>query len=243
MTVDEMADRMVRDLTEGIDGTGIKAGIIGEIPIDAHSVHLDQRDGPIPAESVVRGMWAPRYDLMRAGTARADEIYDPEELKSLRAAARASRRTGAAITLHAVDPWIGYLDVLEEEGADLSRVIVGHAAWVMADTLLARRAFARGVTVQLDWDLQTLATGEVSPVGLLLDRVAWAVARGYASQLTLSLDVCIKVGRKRYGGGGLTQLQDRILPGLRQRGVSDRDLERITIGNPRRLLTLAPIRP
>jgi phosphotriesterase-related protein len=180
---------------------------------------------------------------MRAGTATADEIYDPEEIKSLAAAAWASRRTGAAITLHAVDPWIGYLDVLEREGAELSRVIVGHASWVIADTALARRAFARGVTIQLDWELQTMAIGETAPVALLLDRVAWAVARGFVRQLTLSLDVCIKVGRQRYGGGGLTQLHDRILPGLRARGVSEEDLRTITVANPRRLLTLSPPRP
>ncbi|MEZ4456287.1 MAG: hypothetical protein R2882_07020 [Gemmatimonadales bacterium] len=241
LTVEQMANRMVRDLTEGVDGTGIRAGIIGEIPADAHSVHLPA-EGPLPPDSAVRAAWAPRYARMRAGTVTAEEIYDPEELKSLRAAARASRRTGAAITLHAVDPWIGYLDVLEREGADLSRVVIGHAAWVMADTTLARRAFARGVTVQLDWDLQTLATGEVSPVELLLDRVAWAVQRGFVRQLTLSLDVCVKVGRKRYGGGGLTQLQDRVLPGLRARGVTEDQLRIITIQNPKRLLTLVPVR-
>ncbi len=238
MTAELMADRMVRDITVGIDGTGIRAGIIGEIPVDAHSVHLSGPLDHVPADSAVRALWSPRYPGMRAGTARADEVYDPEELKILKAAAWASRRTGAAITLHAVDPWIGYLDVLEREGADLKRVIIGHAAWIMADTALARRAFARGVTVQLDWDLQTMAIGEVSPVELLLDRVAWAVQRGFVRQITLSLDVCVKVGRKRYGGGGLTQLQDRILPGLRSRGVSEADLRIITVENPRHLLTL-----
>lgn len=238
MTAEAMADRMVRDITVGVDGTGIRAGIIGEIPVDAHSVHLSGPLDRVPSDSAVRALWGPRYPGMRAGTARAEEVYDPEELKSLKATAWASRRTGAAITLHAVDPWIGYLDELEREGADLKRVIIGHAAWVMADTSLARRAFARGVTAQLDWDLQTMAIGEVSPVELLLDRVAWAVQRGFVRQITLSLDVCVKVGRKRYGGGGLTQLQDRILPGLRSRGVSETDLRIITIENPKRLLTL-----
>ncbi|MFD2500181.1 hypothetical protein ACFSTI_16700 [Rhizorhabdus histidinilytica] len=44
------------------------------------------------------------------------DIYDAAELKVLRAAARASRRTGAALSLHGVDPWIGYLRVVAEEG-------------------------------------------------------------------------------------------------------------------------------
>ncbi len=243
LSAEQMADRMVRDLTEGIDGTGIKAGIIGEIPADAHSVHLDGPLDQVPTDSAVRARWRPRYDRMRAGTATPDETYDPEEIKSLTAAAWASRRTGAAITLHAVDPWIGYLDILERNGADLSRVIVGHGGWVMGDTVLARRAFAKGVTVQLDWEMQMMATGETGPVELLMDRVAWAVSRGFARQITLSLDICVKVGRKRFGGGGLTQLHDRILPGLRARGVSAADLRVITVENPRRLLTLVAPRP
>ena len=238
MTEAQMADRMVRDIVHGVDETGIRAGIIGEIPADAHSVHLSGPLDLVPSDSAVKAAFASRDARMRAGTATAEEIYDAEELKSLRAAAIASRRTGAAVTLHAVDPWIGYLDVLEKAGADLRRVVVGHAAWVMADTTLARRAFARGVTLQLDWDLQVQATGEISPIDLLLDRVAWAVKRGFVRQLTLSLDVCTKIGRKRYGGGGLTQLQDNILPGLRRRGVSEADLRIITVDNPRRLLTL-----
>lgn len=238
MSEQAMAERMVRDITEGIDGTGIKAGIIGEIPVDAHSVHLDGPLDQVPIDTALRRVYAARDARMRAGTASAEEIYDAEELKSLRAAAIASRRSGAALTLHAVDPWIGYLDVLEKAGAEMSRVIVGHAAWVMADTTLARRAFARGVTLQLDWDLQVQATGEISPIDLLLDRVAWAVQRGFVRQLTLSLDVCTKIGRKRYGGGGLTQLHDNILPGLRRRGVSEADLRIITEENPKRLLTL-----
>jgi phosphotriesterase-related protein len=45
-----------------------------------------------------------------------------------RAAARAARRTGLAITTHAVQSTVGLdqLDVFEAEGADLSRVVIGH---------------------------------------------------------------------------------------------------------------------
>ncbi len=46
-----------------------------------------------------------------------------------RAAARASQRTGLAITTHAVLSAVGLaqLGIFEEEGADLSRVVIGHA--------------------------------------------------------------------------------------------------------------------
>jgi len=52
-----------------------------------------------------------------------------QEERVHRAAARAARRTGLAITTHAVQSTVGLdqLDVFEAEGADLSRVVIGHA--------------------------------------------------------------------------------------------------------------------
>jgi phosphotriesterase-related protein len=122
-------------------------------------------------------------------------------------------------------------------------VVIGHGGGVLADTAMARRAFLRGATIQLEWEMQIMATGETGPVAMLLDRVAWAVREGFGSQVMLSLDVCLKVGRKRYGGGGLTQVIERLLPELRRRGVSEADIRTMTIENPRRLLTLVEPRP
>ena len=97
-SVSNLTEQMVREIVEGINDTGVKAGIIGEIPAE----HL---------------------------------VFDPKdsnEVKVLRAAARASQLTGAAITLHSSFSNLGHIrrsvDILEEEGADLSRVVVGHIA-------------------------------------------------------------------------------------------------------------------
>ena len=69
-----------------------------------------------------------------------------------RAAARAARRTGLAITTHAVQSTVGLdqLDVFEAEGADLSRVVVGHADLHPSfDYHLA--IVERGATVEFDF--------------------------------------------------------------------------------------------
>src|SRR6476620_10065599 len=52
-----------------------------------------------------------------------------QEERVHRAAARASRRTGLAITTHAVQSAVGLdqLRLFEEEGADPARVVIGHA--------------------------------------------------------------------------------------------------------------------
>lgn len=94
LSVDALADGIVRDIEVGVDDTGIRAGIIGEVG--------------------------------------CDRVLSAVEERALRAAARAHRRTGVAITTHAARWPVGdaQLDLLVEEGADPGRVIIGHCDMV-----------------------------------------------------------------------------------------------------------------
>jgi len=239
-TVEDLARIMEREITTGVGSTGIRAGIIGEIPLDAAGLRLDAPLDSIYPDSVISERVAALQARIRSGHATPTDIYDPEEIKVLRAAARASRRTGAAITLHAPDPWIDYLDILEQEGADLHRVVIGHADQVILDTAMARRAFDRGVYLQLDYTLQRYAGRDTGPYEKLLDQMVWAVRAGYGSQLLVSLDLCFRMGLPRYGGGGYATLFERIMPGLKQRGLTATQVRTIVADNPRRVLTIEP---
>ena len=114
-SVDALAAIIVRDATDGVGGTGIRAGIIGEIGTDKP--------------------WL---------SAQEERVH--------RAAARAARRTGLAITTHAVQSTVGLdqLDLFESEGADLSRVVIGHAD---SHPVLAYHLaiVERGSTVEFDF--------------------------------------------------------------------------------------------
>src|SRR5206468_7430844 len=75
-----------------------------------------------------------------------------QEERVHRAAARAARRTGLAITTHAVQSTVGLdqLAIFEAEGADLSRVVIGHAdSNPSLDYHLA--IVERGATVEFDF--------------------------------------------------------------------------------------------
>ena len=82
-TVDDLADELVGEFRDGVRGTGVRPGIIGEIGTDKP--------------------W-----------------LTGEEERVHRAAARAARRTGMAVTTHAVmsDVGLAQLRVFEEEGLD-----------------------------------------------------------------------------------------------------------------------------
>ena len=76
--------------------------------------------------------------------------------------------------------------------------------------------------------------GEGQVVELLLE----LLHRGHGDRVLLSQDVCHNSQLRRYQGNGYTYLQTTFLPRLRAAGVSDAEIEQLTVENPRRVLTI-----
>ncbi len=199
-SVDSLADEIVRDATDGVAGTGIRAGIIGEIGTDKPWV-----------------------------SALEERVH--------RAAARAARRTGLAITTHAVQSTVGLdqLALFEAEGADLSRVVIGHAdSNPSLDYHLA--IVERGATVEFDFLGMAFTPLERHGEGRIVDNLRELLGRGHVERILLSQDVCHDSQLRRYGGNGFTYLAESFLPRLRAAGVSESEIRTITVDNPGRLL-------
>jgi phosphotriesterase-related protein len=162
----------------------------------------------------------------------------PSEERVHRAAARAARRTGLAITTHAVlsDVGLAQLRVFEEEGLDPARVVVGHAdSYPVLDHSL--EIIKRGASLEFDfigmpWERERI--GEERTIELLCE----LLGRGHADHVLLSQDVCNDSQLVRFGGNGYGYLVETFLPRLRAAGVSDAEIETMTVANPRRLLTI-----
>jgi predicted metal-dependent phosphotriesterase family hydrolase len=162
-----------------------------------------------------------------------------QEERVHRAAARASRRTGLAITTHAVQSTVGLdqLDIFEAEGADLSRVVVGHAD--SNPSLAYHLGIAeRGATVEFDFLGMSFTPLERHGEGRIIDSLRELLSHGHAERILLSQDVCHDSQLRQYGGNGYTYLADTFLPRLRAAGVSEDEIRTITVDNPRRLLTI-----
>ena len=163
----------------------------------------------------------------------------PSEERVHRAAARASRQTGLAISTHAVmsDVGLAQLKLFEEEGADPARVVIGHAdSYPVMEHYTA--IIERGANIEFDFlgmsFTPTERHGEARVIEMLYD----LLAHGHADRVLLSQDVCHDSQLTRYGGNGYTYLADTFLPRLRAAGVSDAEIETMTVTNPRRLLTI-----
>ena len=163
----------------------------------------------------------------------------PAEERVFRAVARCSRRTGLAISTHAVlsDVGAAQLTILEEEGVDPGRVVIGHAdSYPVLDHYLS--LINRGASVEFDFLGMSFTPmekhGETKVIDLLLE----LLHRGHADRVLLSHDVCHNSQLRHYEGNGYTYLSNTFLPRLRERGVSEAEIEQLTATNPRRILTI-----
>jgi phosphotriesterase-related protein len=202
-SVDDLADELVREATDGVGDTGIRPGIIGEIGTDKPWV-----------------------------SALEERVH--------RAAARAARRTGLGLTTHSVLSPVGLeqLCIFEDEGADPSRVVVGHAdSYPHLDHYLA--IIERGAAIEFDFLGMSFTPAERHGEGRIVELLCELLSRGHVEHILLSQDVCHDSQLQRYGGNGYTYLASAFLPRLRDAGVSEAEIETLTVANPRRLLSIA----
>ena len=200
--VDDLADEMIREFTDGVDGSGVRPGIIGEIGVDKPWV-----------------------------SALEERVH--------RAAARAAKATGMAITTHGVQSPVGLdqLRIFEEEGVDPARVVIGHAdSYPVLGHYLS--ILERGANLEFDFIGHRFASEEAAEPRLV-ELIVELLERDFGSQLLLSQDVCHNSQLKANGGFGYTYLQQHFLPTLRTAAVGEGELAMMTVDNPRRILTLA----
>jgi phosphotriesterase-related protein len=158
-----------------------------------------------------------------------------QEERVHRAAARAQRESGLAISTHSMASDIGLrqLDLFEEEGVDPSRVVIGHADSHMVEAYHLEIA-TRGAYVQFD------KVGDPAsffvPEERLVRAVCALVEKGFLGQVLLSHDLCFRSHLKYMGGHGFDYLLTSFVPALRRAGLSEDEVRTIVETNPQRML-------
>lgn len=197
-SVAQLARMFVRDLTDEISDSGIRAGIIGEI-----------------------------------GTSPGGITTDEE--KVIRAAVNASIETGASVSLHTPlgEHALDQIAILRDEGADPSRVAVGHLD-LRPDPDYHQRIADTGVYIQYD----TFGKSSYMADDARLGCIAEMVRRGYASQVLLSCDISRSHYLRSFGGWGYAHLLDQVAPALEDL-VGAASVRAMLVDNPARFLAFA----
>jgi phosphotriesterase-related protein len=211
-SVDDLARVFITEIRHGVDATSVKAGIIGEI-----------------------GCSCP---------------WTEAEKRSMRAAVIAQQETGAALTIHPgrgdPDAVFEIVEFIKAAGAILPRTIMDHIERRAADVDAVLRLADKGVVLEFDMFGQETshfaATGKPFDLSGDAARLTWMRAlinAGHADQIVISHDICQKPRLQSFGGHGYSHIYRNVIPMMRERDYTDREIETILVDNPRRVLTFA----
>lgn len=197
-----MVEHFVRDIVEGVPGTGVRAGEL-KCAIDMPGL-------------------------------------TPGVERVMRAVARTHVITGAPITVHTAPQTQSGLvvqRVLAEEGVDLEDVIIGHCGdtddidylMQLADrgSILGMDRFGINFTITPEQRIRTIAA---------------MVARGYADHLTLSHDCAcwsdffptVEAYNTAMPDHHYLHIHQQVVPALLEAGVSQGQIDKMFVDNPRR---------
>jgi len=200
--VEYIAQHFVRDITEGIMDTGVKAGIIK--------------------------------------CATDEPGVTPDVERVLKAAAQAQRATGVPISTHthaASEMGLKQQDVFEAEGADLSRIVIGHSG-DSEDVAYLQKICDRGSYIGMD----RFGIDIFLPTAQRVATIKKMCEMGYAAKMVLSHDAACyfdwadpNLLKSLLPNWHFNYIPDQVIPALREAGVSDADITAMTVDNPRRI--------
>ena len=155
------------------------------------------------------------------------------ECKVWEAMSIAAVKTGAVISTH---PSIGpeqlpQAEYLIRRGIKPEKIVIGHSEFYPdEDALLA--LLELGVNIGIDMIGQNGKARDEYRA----DMVVMLRDRGFLSQVTLSMDLCSRQELRQYGGNGYAHLFKTFLPLLRDRGITEDEIDLMLGRNPMRIL-------
>ena len=209
-SADELAERVVRDVTEGADGTGIRSGIIGEVGC-SFPLTPNERKVLKAAATAQRATGAPV--LIHPGRGEESPIEIIEALD----------QAGADLTRTI----IGHLDRTVFKRETLS-AIGAAGCWFEWDLFGNESSYYRlNPSIQHPND------------GTKLADIRRLIAEGYGERIVIAHDICSRHRLVKYGGHGYHYILEHIVPLMRARGFSEKMVEDILINNPAKILAFA----
>jgi phosphotriesterase-related protein len=189
--------------------------------------------------TVGMGTTSMKAGIIKVGCSR--DAMHPLEEQTFRAAARASKRTGAAITTHGSWQAARQVEVLLDEKVDPTRVVIGHledgtVIDPARDRELARMGFNLGYDhIGLEESQHFYATTDTRRLEVILEMLRG----GYERQMILACDAdgwsLGLVQRENYAHT-YAHLFKSFLPRMRADGVTEEQIHTLLVENPKRIL-------
>jgi phosphotriesterase-related protein len=170
----------------------------------------------------------------------SERLY-PGERRGLIAAARVNSTVGVPVIVH-TEPKsrlaMEILDLLSENGADLSKVSLCHMDSDFMELEYHEGILQTGANIEFDTFGENFCLHpNYGPSDLdRIKRLCTLIDKGYVSQLMLGCDICLKCRLHAYGGWGYDHLLSNVLPAMKRLGISEHEIEVMLVQNPREFL-------
>jgi phosphotriesterase-related protein len=212
-SVDELAAVMVAELTTGIagpdcEGTGVRAGIIGEIGCSWPLTDSERRVLQASA-------------LAQQQTGAAISVHPGRDGAAPHQIAAILRAAGADLSRVVM----GHIDRTFDAAEDIAR-LGDLGVFLEFDLFGQESSHIRYGSVDLPTDLGRLRVIEC------------LVRAGYGQQILVSHDIALKHHLSAYGGHGYAHLLDRVRPRMPEAGLSDAEIDQILQASPASLLAM-----
>lgn len=209
MTVEAIAEWMIRELEVGIEDTGIRAGVIGEIG-------TSEKIYPIEEKSLIASAIASRH------TGRPIYIHTYPWSEACCDAVQ-------ILLEHEVSPekiCVCHIDV--EFHYEMLKKLLGAGVYIEFDNFgkdfyfeKADGAFAGG---PFETDLERVH---------MLQKL---IADGYGNRILCATDLCLKIMQKKYGGWGYAHVFNNVITMMKGEGISEQDIKTLLVDNPKEFL-------
>ena len=203
---DEMVELILPEITEGVERTNYRGPIIKRSPVKAGVMKV-----------------AGEYNRVTGNMK-----------KLIRVVGRVHQQTGTPVYAHTEHGTAAaeILDLLEEAGVPLDRVLICHLDR-NPDLFLHKQILERGAFLEYD----TPSRFKYQPESIVIDLMRSLIAAGFGDRLMLGGDMARRSYLKAYGGGpGFEYLLTEFTPRLVKEGFGEEDLRLIWHENPLRWL-------
>ncbi len=222
--IDEITEIMVNELEIGIDDSGVRAGVIGEIGCDNPATEDEKK----VFESACRAQEMTGAPLT---------IHQP--------GIRGLDSTGKFKKSRTREN----LEFMRSNGVDLEKVYMSHMDGLLLDLSISPVEYYSsiideyGIAISFDAfgfeaynDSLYVGAGGLSDRERLLALVG-LLEVGYDRNIMISQDVCTKIQLRKYGGYGYAHIMEHVVPCLKTMGVKQKQIDTMIIENPKRILS------
>jgi phosphotriesterase-related protein len=215
LSIDELADTMIDELTHGMDNTDIKAGMIGEIGTSLRTAPNDLKVWKASAKAHLETGVPIYFHTERPGK---------EGMLILDTLEKSDVDLGKVVIGHCSDGIgipkgmdIGYQEAIADRGAYLGYDNFGQEEYYDEGGKMIGG--------------EAVVTRDIDKV----NGIVQLVKDGYLPHILLSCDVCWKMHLKTYGGYGFDHVLRNIVPSLKRNGLTQEEVNGLLIDNPRKL--------